>query len=242
MKPPSDSMLRNRVRRLCTTCLHAHLPDHTKPDFAHDDDDYDPDCFTASAYARNPCTCDEAVWICAPCGRSLQSKDVGYKRIWTWRSRYSTYLGGLGTGIGEGNQGVKCGREDSCLGAEDIEVEVECGVGGDCTPSANCACIEAVRNREESAPGYFSQEILGIGGVVKKKVKKRVRLGATVAEHEDERDNVTPYLEREASGRDRAWCGWCSRVVMGKRDREGKRPSLSSTSSSSSISSRSRSR
>jgi hypothetical protein len=68
-------------------------------------------------------------------------------------------------------------------------------------------------------PGYLRQEIEGIGGVVKKKVKKKVRTGATVWEFDDERESGK-YLEREASGVQRSWCGWCSRVVMGERDRE----------------------
>lgn len=210
-------MLRNRVRRLCLTCLSAPLSDLTKPSYARDGECFDPECFTAAAYSHEACSCDEGVWICSPCGRSLHSKDVSYKRVWTWRTRYSTYLGGLGTGIGEGNQGVKCGREDTCLGAKDIEVEIECGTDG-CTPDTSCACLEVIRARDGEAPGYFSQEVEGIGGVVKKKVKKRVRLGATVAEHEDERDGIATYLEREASGCERAWCGWCCRAIPGEKD------------------------
>jgi hypothetical protein len=60
---------------------------------------------------------------------------------------------------------------------------------------------------------------MGIGGVVKKKVKKKVRTGATVWEFDDERESGK-YLEREASSVQRSWCGWCNRVVMGERDRE----------------------
>ena len=45
--------------------------------------------------------------------------------------------------------------------------------------------------------GYFQQEIEGIGGVVEKKVKKRVKVGATVWEFEDERASGK-YLERES--------------------------------------------
>ena len=68
--------------------------------------------------------------------------------------------------------------------------------------------------------GYLRQEIEGIGGVVKKKVKKRVRVGKTVREYEDEREKAD-YLEREAKGDKRSWCGWCSRVIPGKLDSEG---------------------
>ena len=61
--------------------------------------------------------------------------------------------------------------------------------------------------------GYLRQEVEGIGGVVKKKVKKRVRVGATVCEFDDERSSGK-YLAREASGRERSWCGWCDRVIL----------------------------
>lgn len=67
-------------------------------------------------------------------------------------------------------------------------------------------------------PGYFSQELEGIGGVLKKKVKKRVKVGATVYEFDDERASGK-YLVRESSGKLRSWCGWCSRVCPGEDDR-----------------------
>lgn len=76
--------------------------------------------------------------------------------------------------------------------------------------------IEGREGRDEEEPGYLSQEIEGVGGVVKRKVKKRFRVGACVEEHEDERE--TAYLAREQSGQDRSWCGWCSRVVLGRKD------------------------
>jgi len=66
-------------------------------------------------------------------------------------------------------------------------------------------------------PGYFQQEMEGIGGVVKKKVKKKVKVGATVWEFEDERASGK-YLERESQGKLRSWCGWCGRVCPGEDD------------------------
>lgn len=70
---------------------------------------------------------------------------------------------------------------------------------------------------EEEEPGYFRQEIVGIGGRFKQKVKKRVMVGACVVEHEDERDNCR-YLTREEEGKHRSWCGWCWRVIPAKND------------------------
>lgn len=71
-------------------------------------------------------------------------------------------------------------------------------------------------------PGYHSQEVEGIGGVVKKKVKKRVKVGATVYEWDDERRSGK-YLGREARGEERSWCGWCGRVCLGEKDRQAQK-------------------
>ena len=141
-----------------------------------------------------------------------------------WRTRYSTYLGGLGTGIGEGNEGVKCGRGDHCLGAQDIEVELDC----DADETSHDIVIGAVgdhaihdSNIEEDKAGYLRQEIEGIGGVVRRKVKKRVKVGKTVKEYEDEREKGE-YMGREIRGDSRSWCGWCNRVVV-PRSKDGVR-------------------
>ena len=197
-----------------------------------------PPSFTGLAFARTPCFCDEAVWICQPCGQSLRNSDTTYRRVWTWRTRYSAYLGGgLGTGIGEGCQGVKCGRGEHCLAAQEIELEVDCeadestagildhnhgdgqthGPTASHDPSHDFIHIERLDNRDDEEPGYFRQEIVGIGGVVKHKVKKRIALGACVVEHEEERETGR-YLRREETGQHRSWCAWCSRVVPSMKD------------------------
>ncbi|MCJ1387988.1 hypothetical protein MMC18_000832 [Xylographa bjoerkii] len=150
--------------------------------------------------------------------------DTAYKRIWTWRTRYSTYLGGLGTGIGEGNEGVKCGRGDRCLAAKDIEMEIDCAADG----LSSLVWVDAFQGEstvEESwidpgeKAGYLTQEMEGIGGVVKKKIKKRVKVGKTVREYEDEREKAE-YLGREIRMENRSWCGWCDRVILGQGDRQ----------------------
>ena len=175
--------------------------------------------FTSTAFSREPCNCDTSVWLCQTCGQGLRAADVNYKRVWTWRSRYSTHIGGLGTGIGEGNQGQKCGRDNECLAAKDHEVEIDCSADDIDHLQSDSSCPPMLERKAsyDHEPGYFRQEIEGIGGVVKKKVKKRVRIGATVTEYDDERE-TGKYLERETQGLDRAWCSWCQRVVPGKRD------------------------
>lgn len=73
------------------------------------------------------CTCPtKGVWLCQPCGRSLRSSDQEYESIWKWRTRYLPSLGGLGTGIGEGDRGVPCGRGGDCVAAREVEQEIDC--------------------------------------------------------------------------------------------------------------------
>jgi hypothetical protein len=84
---------------------------------------------------------------------------------------------------------------------------------------------------------YLTQEIEGIGGVLKVKHKKQVRVGECVKLYEDEKTKSIQYLEREVKGELRSWCSWCERVVRSKKDEAevaGNRPTSSGSSSSSS--------
>lgn len=146
--------------------------------------------------------------------------------MWTWRTRYATSYGGLGTGIGEGNEGVKCARGRECEGAVDVEVEFECGGSGGGSRNGSDGSLSGgsdgggEREGGESPwggkdeAGYLRQEIEGLGGVVKKKVRKRERVGGTVREWEDEREGKDEALGREKRGAERSLCGWCGRVVL----------------------------
>ena len=258
MRVPSDR-LPQRLRRLCTACVKAPLGRLTGPDGADadvstpftpaDDDDCGDDgayaaAFRIEAFARGTCTCPDGAFICRPCGQLLPRSDTVYRRIWTWRTRYSRE--GIGTGIGEGTEGVKCGRGAACLAAQEIEGELDCGTdedhdsgggggggssGGSGTPDTT---VEAHgpsaggSGNGSSGPGspaheyrgeagYLRQEIEGIGGVVRGKVKRRRRVGRPVREFEDEREHAV-FLGREARGERRSWCGWCERVVPSKSE------------------------
>ncbi|EAS36630.3 uncharacterized protein CIMG_01984 [Coccidioides immitis RS] len=213
MKPPTITILKNRLRRLCSTCLEAPLQsliDHN------------------TCLGSPFCSCSNEVWFCRPCGQVLHSDDTAYRRVFSWRTRYSTYLGGgLGTGIGDTCLGVQCGREDKCLAAEEIEVEVDCEVddwGAEHSEHPSPHPGEG-HSAEDEGPGYLRQEIMGVGGVVKQKVKKRVKVGASVDEHDDERES-SAYLKKECSGAVRSWCGWCSRVVPSRTELTAEIPSV----------------
>ncbi|KAL8946815.1 MAG: hypothetical protein Q9222_006840 [Ikaeria aurantiellina] len=204
-KPPSASQLRLRHRRLCVTCLATPLPQIT-PKW------------------QDPCTCTSSVYLCSPCGTGLAVADTNYRRIWTWRTRYSTYLGGLGTGIGEGNEGVKCWQGEKCMSAKEVEVEIDSSEEGRTSDHESSESDSEKQwiegDVKEERAGYWQQEVEGIGGVVKKKIKKRVRVGKTVKEWENERDGKDDVLGRESRGEGRSWCGWCGRVIWGRKDRQ----------------------
>jgi hypothetical protein len=66
-------------------------------------------------------------------------------------------------------------------------------------------------------PGFARHEIEGIGGVVKKKLVKMVKVGACVPEFGDEKE-MGKFLVREADSRARSLCGWCWRIIPGAKD------------------------
>lgn len=156
--------------------------------------------------------------------------------------RYGEALGGLGTGIGEGNRSFECGRQGACVKAVMVEEEVDC----DAEDARDMSDNESSTNRLERriseqrlstspgttdsilrpgssgqtqlGPGYARHEIEGIGGVVKRKLVRMVRVGACVTKFEDESEQGK-YLVREVEGRCRSWCGWCWKVIPGPKDK-----------------------
>ncbi|KAI2606112.1 uncharacterized protein GGS25DRAFT_499628 [Hypoxylon fragiforme] len=233
IKPPAPVVLRDRHRRLCLPCSKAPLGSLVKPALQPDTP------IDAEEMQRSICTCvSEGVWLCQPCGRSIRGADSDYKSIWKWRNQYGEVLGGLGTGIGEGDRGVICGREALCCGSKEREQETDCDAAdareqdeqnngtlspwGTPSPASSIAGSPPSERRTPSPqlrPGYARHEIEGIGGVVKTKLVQIVRVGACVPEWEDEKKTGT-ILGREISGRSRSWCGWCRRVIPGKKDWE----------------------
>ena len=176
---------------------------------------------------RAVCSCpSEGVWLCQPCGRGLRSADNDYEGIWKWRTRYLPSLGGLGVGIGEGNRGVPCGRGGDCIAAREVEQETDCDAEDAREIESNSRAASPSSSPESTAgsisggqmgPGYARHEIEGIGGVVKKKLVRMVKVGACVPEYGDEKE-MGRFLVREMDGRARSWCGWCWRVIPGAKD------------------------
>ncbi|KAI0102752.1 hypothetical protein GGR51DRAFT_526119 [Nemania sp. FL0031] len=266
IRPPGLSTFRDRHRRLCIPCTKAPAAALTRPPLLPSTP------IDADEMQRAICTCEsDCVWLCHPCGRNIIGADQDYRSIWRWRNQYGEVLGGVG--IGEGNRGVICGREGTCLGAREVEQETDCDAADArehlsvspslslqysspaTTPSPSSsftatsplgmgmASASASTNTSESGsyrtpsphshsvglvlpgsgsgglrPGYARHEIEGIGGVVKTKLVRMLKVGACVPEWEDEK-NKGQILEREVSGGRRSWCGWCLRVIPGARDR-----------------------
>lgn len=277
IKPPAPIVLRDRHRRLCKTCTKAPIAELVKPPL-------DPTTPLASPSMQSKiCRCESGVWLCQTCGRSIRSADHEYKGLWRWRGQYGEVLGGVGTGIGDGDRGVPCGREDECLGAKECEHETDCeaadaaaadnyfaqqqsqaagnagstansllllqspiatwpnsisnnnssssgggagaGAGGIATPDSSSLSVAGGSRRHTPSPGYARHEIEGIGGVVKTKLVRMVKVGAGVPEWQDEKPasrggSGGEVLAREMAGRVRSWCGWCARVIPGQDDLE----------------------
>ncbi|KAK4168103.1 hypothetical protein QBC43DRAFT_310849 [Cladorrhinum sp. PSN259] len=249
IKPPAPIVLRDRHRRLCTSCVKAPIGNLVRPrlgpEVRIDSDEMD----------RAICECgSKGVWLCQPCGRSIRTDDSDYRAIWRWRNQYTDVLGGLGTGIGEGDRGVICGRESACCAAREREQETDCDAedareaeqllsssnssssvspsplpwaadsGSSSTASTSLTATSAggLQRRTPSPilkPGYERHEIVGIGGVVKKKLVRMVKVGACVPEWDDERAKGE-ILGREIKGTRRSWCGWCWRVIPSRDDYE----------------------
>ncbi|TKA70094.1 hypothetical protein B0A55_08024 [Friedmanniomyces simplex] len=211
IKAPPSATLKGRHRRLCRADMKAPLDTLTVvSSHAHGDPT------EAAQLARSPCTCTSGVWICQPCGNSLRPNDTTYMRGWAWRTRYSA-CGGLGAGLGEGNEGVECGRGANCQAFHEVYQEIECDAEDLAAIEQHLAKAD-LEGHQWAGSSYLTQEIVGIGGAVKKKIKKRVPVGAAVKEYEDEREGKAQFLSREQAGDNRSWCSWCERVVPGKKD------------------------
>jgi len=124
-------------------------------------------------------------------------------------------------GIGEGDRGVPCARAEDCIAAREVEQEIDCDaedareieIHSQATnPSNSPGSANGSIRDMQMGPGYARHEIEGIGGVVKKKLVRMVRVGACVSEFEDEKQ-MGKFLVREANGEMRSWCGWCWRVI-----------------------------
>lgn len=214
-KPPSASTLPFRLRRLCPTCVSAPLALLTPPSLPH-----------------SPlfCTCAVAVYLCQPCGASSAERDAVYLNTRTVLARYGVMKSGRwGTGIDHDTTGghadavhqhgtplwpeesVRCWRGSRCLAAKEVEVEVEVEAQG-----------AQDRGNAGHSAGYWYQEIEGVGGVMKAKRRVKLGVGDWVKGGGEPQRGGSSGRHHAALDPDeaRSWCGWCERVVLGRKDEE----------------------
>lgn len=148
----------------------------------------------------------------------------------------------MGAGLGEGNEGVQCGRGAHCRAKTAVVREVEYDAADALGQEDNAADMSPSRigsphGRRRLGSGYSTAEIVGIGGNLKLKLKEKVEVGAIVKEYEDERATCSGFLKREHDGVNRSWCSWCERVIPGRKDGDDAAKSCESVASSSSAAS-----
>lgn len=103
--------------------------------------------------------------------------------------------------------------------------------------SPGLAAASAPRTPSPSVgPGYARHEVEGIGNKIKTVKVSMVRVGGCVPEWKDEKASGQS-LGREVAGDVRSWCGWCDRVIPGKKDYLADEQRRSSTSTTSTLSS-----
>ncbi|RMD42379.1 hypothetical protein DV735_g2732, partial [Chaetothyriales sp. CBS 134920] len=200
-KSPSNKYLAERHRRLCRKCLDAPLIAHLQP--LHVDDElhlHETPPVSSACSARSD-------WSSPASSMLLDDIEPGYCHSTAFTS--TAFLRGPCQCASRGS--YLCAHCGHNLRTNDtIWVELACCSGGDepdAWPSSRSSTPLGDRpspSPQPNRPGYFQQEIEGIGGVVKTKVRKRVKVGATVSEYEDERQ-TGKYLERESSGRERIY-------------------------------------
>lgn len=230
IKPPSRHLLINRRRRLCQTCTRRELSSLIFPSTASSSIKSDPASVHSTLAQVSPdliklhlCNCSsDRLWLCRCCGGFILSADDEYRNIWKWRRRYLSSHGGIGIGIGEGDRGVPCGRGGECANAREVEQEIDCDAedareidhhSKSGSPNRNLHST----NNSQMGPGYTRHEIEGIGGVMKKKLVKIVKVGACVPELKYEED-ARSIIDWEQDKISRSWCAWCSRFIPGIDD------------------------
>jgi hypothetical protein len=81
--------------------------------------------------------------------------------------------------------------------------------------------MAVTEGRSWEGGGFVAQEVEGVGGIVKMKVKKLVMVGAEVDGLEEDVLESDPYgkkSEKRWQTGERSWCSWCERVVPGTND------------------------
>ncbi|KAI5295727.1 hypothetical protein KEM52_000414 [Ascosphaera acerosa] len=163
-----------------------------------------------------------------------------------YRSVVTPYGTWAGIGVGDDSDcRGRCGRASECLAAKDVVVEAEVRTASDGTCWSYLAASQpeqgggggavagapipagvslavSVSTSTSTAPhghqpGYFRQEYVGAGQVIRSKSLESLLVGDVVDEYPGERESGD-YLLPEIDGDVRSWCGWCRKVIPSKAD------------------------
>ena len=144
-------------------------------------------------------------------------------------------------------ESVRCWRGARCLGAKEVEVEVEVETETQQRVYARAqeksrenSNSNAAHHHHAATAGYAWQEVEGVGGVMKGKRRVKVGIGGRVMSWASSRpeglglglslsgsgSESAERRQRDGTARDpveeekesRSWCGWCERVVLGRKD------------------------
>ncbi|RKF54211.1 putative sulfate transporter [Golovinomyces cichoracearum] len=247
MKPTASNSLRYRHRRICSACSNLDLMTLISPalKISNSENDSASESHGLKSVKINKdikpslCKCSSVqLWLCKACAQSIRNADMEYQSIWRWSVRFLPSLGGLGIGLGEADRGVSCGRGENCARAREVKLEIDCDAEDAREINDNNSrlsfgpilCNPNSQSHGQMRPGYHRHEVEGIGGVLKKKLVKMVKVGACVSSSpgtsndtwsdgrnvsDKEMENI---LEREIQGTSRSWCSWCQKIIPSHDD------------------------
>lgn len=221
VKPPAPSLLRFRHRRLCRICSSVDITTLIFPQSRNlqsdvlDSGNISTDT-SSNSINMHICRCSSrTIWLCKICGRSIRNADQEYLSVWKWSTRILPSLGGLGIGLREADRGVSCGLGEKCCRAREVVLEIDC----DAEDARENHIINKSDNQSNTRfeyklrPGYNRHEIEGIGGVMKNKLVKMVKVGECVTGFEKDGKDDENILALEIQGELRSWCSWCEKVI-----------------------------
>ncbi|TQS39109.1 hypothetical protein Golomagni_00370 [Golovinomyces magnicellulatus] len=246
MKPTASNTLRYRHRRICSTCSNLDLMTLISPTLktlsSENDNASESHGLKSTKVDKdikpNICKCSSVqLWLCKACAQKIRNADTEYQSIWRWSVRFLPSLGGLGIGLGEADRGVSCGRGENCARAREVKLEIDCDAEdareiNDKNSRLNFGpilCSPNGQSHGQMRPGYHRHEIEGIGGVLKKKLVKMVKVGACVSSSGSSNDtwsdgrnlsdkDMENILEGEIQGTSRSWCSWCQKIIPSHDD------------------------
>lgn len=117
----------------------------------------------------------------------MKAADGGYFKIWRWRAKYGGVLGAMGTGAGDGDRGVVCGREHECCMARQYEQEIDAAAedGREAALSSHLSTLLPLGNGpplQSASSSSSSQESMD-GGSISNAHSRTPRSSSSLSSH-----------------------------------------------------------